>query len=1786
MSNARSLKSGQAETALVVFLLISLALPFKAIAWNDSQLIHNSNRFGTCSNAAYSGKSQAECEDPAKGNGVWTPTAKWGGNWGTETGQYGGFTCETCHTRPSSNIKLIQPVVTSPDYPNTILPCETAEQQGCAASFQKTTNGDSEFGDDSNTHTTSTRPCEICHSITRFHRYNATGQAEFIHYNKADCTTCHKHGRGFKPIGCDGCHGNPPVEDVANSLSAAKSRGLADNPGATGSATSGAHGKHASAEGQGYACDICHYGYMGNMPDNGDHVIDIGFNIYSHGGDGTAYNGQSATAGYRSHNGTTLTATGAKGMNNLSCSNIYCHSNVQGQANGNGAPAAYGTPVWDNPASVQCGSCHKSNGTLGDGSRMDTGSHTKHLSTGYACSTCHHGAGTGTSKHADNVIDVSFSAAYGGSAAYNGNGFGDHAPGNGYGTCANIYCHSNAAPFDKSNIFMTQNWGDPARTCTSCHDTGGASTGLSGRHAAHTNAVTYGFTCEKCHSATASGTSTIKAGAPHADTVKDVVFSQGGTYGAGSRSCTSTYCHSDARGGSPNRAVAWSDTTPVGCDSCHKGRTNIDTLVMSSNGHERLVGLSWVRKYPCYYCHDNTVDTSGSLKDYSKHVNGLTDVAINSRWAIVGNNPPSFNSSSKICNNVYCHSDGTTVNPEVRSFAWTQGRTSCNTCHGHPSGTCSQSGCHTDGRTGWTAGQEWKSAMPMYTNTGPGTERANSHPRHLLTNFSCENCHDATIRNGSCTDCHINGLPTGTMDEVSHINPDYHVNKTKDVVFKNGGSYNYATKKCSNTVCHTGSDPQWGDSVGGQIICLTCHGTTESDVDDFAKFNGTRAKINMNEWVQSGHGRTSASGNYPSGNPPANFPGNPCWYCHDNNILHNDTTNPFRLKQHSQFAARFEKECVYCHMEGIDTECMGCHNSTESLAPQLATITNPPFSQEHTGYTNGQTSCVAVCHATDEQRHKTGAGAWTTDQKADVKSQYLMMGVCLKCHDDDQNGRCNTCHTGSQYVLGYDPGTGFISAVKSKATSVHFGYKHYRDYQQQGVWKGGKFCWDCHDPHGDSNIYMIQAKVATQTDGTFGIPAARSDVSFTRKQSGLDYARTSAPYNGICNVCHTETGQHYRFDYGDGHNTGRICTTCHEHRFSDSHASDKACTTCHLNKPIPRHSGFGLPRDCTKCHNGVIKKRMDIMGQFRSNSHHVQGTDTTNKHCYACHWESTENGLINVDYHAGYNYKTHTTTTEAAVDLVIWGPGQRPATYQEGTTAVTFTANKIGTADERAEVAKVTQVCLGCHSDQNNDFQPFKIVDPDHGDCKTPRQYAWDRTSIAARYSQTATTTWGKYTTTTNAAKKNIPKSFSAHGNAVANQGGFDPTNGVDETIPNTRNGSQNVQCYDCHSSHGSKASGTSSSYVTFNGTNNGGNLKETQAGKGGYQMTYKPSANSDTAGVNPYNTGAGLCFDCHETQTSGAKPWGYNSTYGATQPIRGYKDTPSFGLGTKGSATRFTFKGNGRPIVGGHLKASSSLATPAMGTINGLCTPCHDPHGITPSLGADQQYAVPLLKGTWLTSPYKEDVTPLTGDGYSSKSGFYNYSNSWSGSYVRPYPQKANPQTSGAWKTDRNTFNTKDLSSKANIPDSSYGRISEDDSKFAGLCLMCHPKSSLTDGINKNTAFKTKDRIHESVKGWGTNGEHSYPCAKCHQPHNSGLPRLMQTNCLDYKHRGRVASGGQPSAYDVSWSYENRYGRFPYGWWNTGESSYSTAICHGAATANGSSNWPDNQKWNNVTPW
>ncbi|BDV44316.1 cytochrome C [Geotalea uraniireducens] len=705
------------------------------------------------------------------------------------------------------------------------------------------------------------------------------------------------------------------------------------------------------------------------------------------------------------------------------------------------------------------------------------------------------------------------------------------------------------------------------------------------------------------------------------------------------------------------------------------------------------------------------------------------------------------------------------------------------------------------------------------------------------------------------------------------------------------------------------------------------------------------------------------------------------------------------------------------------------------------------------------------------------------------------------------------------------------------------------------------------------------------------------------KKGALIYVNPAAWNSGTtygCNGCHGTSSPLGAPDYANGgagtgtanshyaHTIGAattaVCANCH-YLTADTVGGKLAANSLHLNGTInvnfnPAVAGanasydpatgqcsniachgyggaqWGSKAGCLACHSLSIGSRAAITPQFTGNSHHVQGISLSGEQCYQCHWEANADGSINHAYH-------HSGTPGAPVELVIYGAGSRPAAYVSGTTAVQYTAN-----GSRTELAKINGHCLGCHSDRNSASQPF-------GDGKTPTAYAWDGTSVGAKYGDTGTTPWGKYSGTNVTPKSGLAKAYSAHGNAIANQGGWD----LSETWTD-RGTTANVLCFDCHNSHGSTVSGTTTSYASA--TTNGGILKDTLAGKGGYTLTYQPLAGGSTAAHNRYNPGAALCFDCHLNGTAASTPWGYTSTYGATKQIMGYLDSAYFGNGTFGNQLRYPYKAT-TPNMGGHFGASSPLtATPAH-QIGGLCTPCHDPHGVSPTLGANKVYGVPLLKGTWVTSPYKEDVATADNQTYIGLGAMGEEAPRLSSAGKAAY--QAAIATS--YHIDQNTFSA----ASPGTMNATVNGVAQTDAQFGGLCLTCHGKQSLTDGTTHT--WKDKNRIHESVKGWKTANstiQHNYTCSKCHAPHNADLPRLMVSNCLDYRHRGRVANNPSPkisASYrgdegsgsgSIPGSYTARNGGGD-GWSSSSYSSSRTSFtCH--------ENNDAGQAWNVKTPW
>jgi hypothetical protein len=253
------------------------------------------------------------------------------GGWGVSGALYGQFTCSTCHSHlpaeTGSNVKRIRAIL--PSAPNT----SNGDFPGVGASisFVDATEPATDFGDDSATHVTSNKICQVCHSYdgtdpyddgVKQHAYNMPVTA--THQNNIDCVTCHKHNTGFAASGgsCDSCHGYPPIPgDGIDSYASKAVEGK------------GAHEKHVNhltallgvtldPNGDNFGdtnttdvCGVCH-DMNGATHEMSGGTRNVNFNSltgFQFGSSAPAYNGVQGQT------------SGAPDNNPKTCSNINCH---------------------------------------------------------------------------------------------------------------------------------------------------------------------------------------------------------------------------------------------------------------------------------------------------------------------------------------------------------------------------------------------------------------------------------------------------------------------------------------------------------------------------------------------------------------------------------------------------------------------------------------------------------------------------------------------------------------------------------------------------------------------------------------------------------------------------------------------------------------------------------------------------------------------------------------------------------------------------------------------------------------------------------------------------------------------------------------------------------------------------------------------------------------------------------------------------------------------------------------------------------------------------------------------------------------------------------------------------------------------------------------------------------------------------------------------------------------------------------------------------------------------
>jgi predicted CxxxxCH...CXXCH cytochrome family protein len=718
--------------------------------------------------------------------------------------------------------------------------------------------------------------------------------------------------------------------------------------------------------------------------------------------------------------------------------------------------------------------------------------------------------------------------------------------------------------------------------------------------------------------------------------------------------------------------------------------------------------------------------------------------------------------SAGSCGAVWCHSNANPAqagggNNIYRAPAWaTPATPRCTLCHLGPDG--------------------YDNMVATVTNPASGG-MSHGHQVHLATDryrFTCDECHANTV----ATDCttalnastgyaqHVNGSKSvsgqdvrgGTGVRLSPINDNL-------LTYTAG-------RTCTSTYCHSpgvdndaagGFDnavesPAWDSGSTG---CTSCHGGTLASGKPMATGRHLR-HLQEGYRCSNCHALTIApdSDNVIKTTPDGN--GKTGYDYHVNGVKDYVAGDGYsftpgscnNISCHGGTGATWTGPpigCTTCHLSNnVDNDyyLSGTDNLYAGQDPPR--IDNGEWLWSGHGKPSGGNYDVSGFPAANFPGGVSGAGdpcnfchdnAVTHNTPANpfrLKNQTGVSGYGAL----GWNATCLVCHSGSPVAPGYDPdGTGsdYASrkAQQSFADNAHYGTEH------ASTRNGGKFCWDCHDPHGDrtasngNNIFMIHGGSAARggtsvsrllraSDNTYGIRGSSGVLTtnapiFTGIASGTNYADNTT-FRGICQVCHTQaTTGHYRENFGDGHNASSRCTQCHKH-----------------------DTAFA-PSECKGCHgpDGVATAQAapNVGTYWTSSGHGMTTPKVINVQCDACHDTGFLTGTDHkVDGSAGAG------PPPANINTQIWPGKTENANNQRNQNTAHlrsdyFPAGYPGaTPSNKYEFARAFDLkcgtpAAGCHPAAAHNHHPVvpgvpQPVDrvmrfPDGGTATNPKVYYW-----------------------------------------------------------------------------------------------------------------------------------------------------------------------------------------------------------------------------------------------------------------------------------------------------------------------------------------------------------------------------------------------------------------------------------------------------------------------------
>ncbi|MDF1555319.1 MAG: CxxxxCH/CxxCH domain-containing protein, partial [Deferrisomatales bacterium] len=616
-----------------------------------------------------------------------------------------------------------------------------------------------------------------------------------------------------------------------------------------------------------------------------------------------------------------------------------------------------------------------------------------------------------------------------------------------------------------------------------------------------------------------------------------------------------------------------------------------------------------------------------------------------------------------------------------------------------PGAACMSCHTHADSAGSWGAAN---ACLLCHGQPPPAAAAGYAGPAESTTGHQKHAGIDAGEYNYDCSRCHA-AYPTGHKDGTYQSVAFGGLNPT--------GTYNGGSYTCNSLYCHSdgqtaasaAASPAWN---AGALGCNSCHGTgTTANTLTFGAPDHPNGGVD----TANSHDRhaTYACAVCHSATISDAVPADG-WTLASTTLHANGTKNLLADGTTATFTTGGATTCgtVSCHGGGdadwgATLSCADCHLGTADV----------------NDYTFGNAVAASV----------KGAGEWDTTGHGRPSGNYRSNNPAGSLPD------CTThCHTSSVahndpnnpfrlITKGGSPITDFSDAADPQAdntvcldchsatgqasgsASLHVEENHFGAKHTGSETAGGSFCWDCHDPHGDTQDYMVHsgdgstpgAGVTDLSDGTYGIPAssrpvAGLDVSaggYTSADLVQNATGSGGTYNGLCQTCHAAGGGGAGYFYRNaappasgGHNgyASLRCTVCHSHQ-KDFEAG---CTDCH-----------GVDRTFSPTAPQVVNEE-DGGGVFGSHLKALK-TDALNRQSNGFDWTAQCNQC-----HTG-----HGGTVTVPLPPTSWSDpsGRMTGTNMQTQLGLGYTANGgIHLGGTATSATTEAELCWGCHANAAN----------------------------------------------------------------------------------------------------------------------------------------------------------------------------------------------------------------------------------------------------------------------------------------------------------------------------------------------------------------------------------------------------------------------------------------------------------------------------------------------------